>query len=486
MDNLLSLLGNLWAIFVIVLFFGGSIFVHELGHFLAARRRGVKVERFSIGFGPRIFGWRGRDGVEYRVSWLPFGGYVALPQLADLRLVEGESGEDVAALPPISYGTKVLVFVAGAVFNLLFALVLSTLLWVVGRPEPESITTTTIGYVVPRLQLPDRSEVESPAARAGLQPGDIIRAIDGRRITDWPSIQTALVLGTGVDGAGERLAVLTIERDGVLRDVPVAPLRVGEEKFRRIGVSSAWEPVVDSVAANSPAARLGVQAGDRLVTVAGGPVHSLEYALRRLESAPGPTLDLGFRRGDSVVTLAVPRPQAGQTHPLTGLAFTSHWRLRYQSPASQFAEVFDSTLRTLGSLVHPRGDLALANLSGPIGIGRGFWAAAKSDYPVHFAVWLAVLVNISLAIFNLLPIPVLDGGHIVLATIARLRGRPLPANFILTTQSVFIVLLFALMLYVTVFGDLRRIVSDYRADAQTRAATERPAPAPAEPPAPAP
>jgi len=481
LDNLLSLLGNLWAIVVIVLFFGGSIFVHELGHFLAARRRGLKVERFSIGFGPRIFGWRGRDGVECRVSWLPFGGYVALPQLADLRLVEGESGEDAAALPPVSYGTKVLVFVAGAVFNLLFALVLSTLLWLVGRPEPESITTTTIGYVVPQLQLPDGSQVESPAARAGLQPGDIIRAIDGRRITDWPSIQTALVLGTGVDGAGDRLAVLSIERDGVLRDIPVAPLRVGEEKFRRIGVSSAWEPVVDSVTADSPAARLGVQAGDRLVAVDGGPVHSLEYALRRLEGIPaGASLPFGFQRGDAVVTLAVPRPQAGQAHPLTGLALSSHWRLRYQSPASQFAEVFDSTLRTLGSLVHPRGDLSLSNLSGPIGIGRGFWAAAKSDYPIHFAVWLAVLVNISLAIFNLLPIPVLDGGHILLATIARLRGRPLPANFILTTQSVFIVLLFAMMLYVTVFGDLRRMVSEYRAE--SRAAGEKqPAAEPAQP-----
>ena len=131
MDILTSALGGAWSIFLIVLFFGGSIFVHELGHFLAARRRGVKVERFSIGFGPRIFGWRGKDGVEYRLSWIPLGGYVALPQLADMAEIEGGSSGDREPLPPISYATKIIVFVAGAVFNLLFAFALACIVWVV-------------------------------------------------------------------------------------------------------------------------------------------------------------------------------------------------------------------------------------------------------------------------------------------------------------------------------------------------------------------
>src|SRR5258708_21856116 len=115
-ELLRSLAGNIGSIFVIVLFFGGSIFVHELGHFLAARRRGLKISRFSIGFGPAIWKWQGKDGVDYRLSWLPFGGYVALPQLADLSVLEGES-EDAAQLPPISYGTKMIVFAAGALFE---------------------------------------------------------------------------------------------------------------------------------------------------------------------------------------------------------------------------------------------------------------------------------------------------------------------------------------------------------------------------------
>ncbi|MDE0769770.1 MAG: site-2 protease family protein, partial [Opitutaceae bacterium] len=112
-----------WATLMIILFFGGSIFIHELGHFLAAKWRGLHIERFSIGFGPRLFGWK-HQGIDYRISLLPLGGYVALPQLADMRGIEGENSLDDASMEPISYTSKVIVSVAGAVFNVLFALVL--------------------------------------------------------------------------------------------------------------------------------------------------------------------------------------------------------------------------------------------------------------------------------------------------------------------------------------------------------------------------
>jgi regulator of sigma E protease len=125
--------------------------------------------------------------------------------------------------------------------------------------------------------------------------------------------------------------------------------------------------------------------------------------------------------------------------------------------------------------------VTLSNLSGPIGIGLGFWRAAQSDYPVRFAIWFAVVLNLNLAIFNLLPIPVLDGGQMVFATIARLRRRALPANFIMSAQGVFMVLLLSLILYVSVF-DVKRLVRDVRAD---RAETHEPAaPAPKPPTAP--
>jgi hypothetical protein len=205
MDFLSSLFSNLWSLSLIVLFFGGSIFVHELGHFLAARRRGVKVTRFSIGFGPAIWKHTAKDGVEYRLSWIPLGGYVALPQLADMAAIEGESDVEAEKLPPITYTTKLVVFAAGAFFNIIFAFALATILWFAGRPAPEYLATTRIGYVIPTLKLADGSEAPSPAAAAGLKANDLIRQVDGRPVQDWNQFKSALVLGTGTQQDGQRV-----------------------------------------------------------------------------------------------------------------------------------------------------------------------------------------------------------------------------------------------------------------------------------------
>jgi regulator of sigma E protease len=463
MEFFTSVLGTVWSIFLIVLFFGGSIFVHELGHFLAARRRGVKVERFSIGFGPKIFGWKGKDGVDYRLSWLPLGGYVALPQLADMAELEGGSTVDVKSLPPVSYSTKVIVFVAGAVFNLIFAFLLATILWQIGRPAPESITTTKIGYVAATIKV-DGQDVASPAAKAGLQVGDVIRKVDGRAVNDWLQFKSALVLSTSVGETGDRSAVLTVERDGATRDIAVQPVRAGEDRFRTIGVAAAYLPVVEAVSPGSPAAILGFQAGDRFVGLNGVRLHSFDQLYDHLSKNKTAQTEITVSRASGEARLTVPALDDKKPNPFTGLQLTVPYQLLHDTPWHQFSDTVETTFRTFWSLISPRGDVSASNLSGPIGIGRGFWDAAQSDYPLRFATWFAILVNINLAIFNLLPIPVLDGGHILFATIGKLRGRPLPFNFIATAQSVFVVLLLGMMLYVTVFGDIRRLVRDYRAE----------------------
>lgn len=473
MEFLTSVLGTVWSILLIVLFFGGSIFVHELGHFLAARRRGVKVERFSIGFGPKIFGWRGQDGVDYRVSWLPLGGYVALPQLADMAELEGGSTVDVKSLPPVSYTTRVIVFVAGAVFNLIFAFLLATLLWQIGRPAPESVTTTKIGYIAATLKTSEGKDVQSPAAKAGLQIGDVIRQVDGRPVNDWLQFKSALVLSTQVGEAGDRSAVLTIERDGKTLDIPVEPVRAGEDRFRTIGVAAAYLPVVESVKPGSAAAQLGFQAGDRFVGLNGARLHSFDQFYDYVAKNKGRPSELTMARAGGEVRLTVPPFDEKKSNPFSGLQLTVPYQLLHDTPWHQFSDTVETTFRTFWSLISPRGDVSASNLSGPIGIGRGFWDAAQSDYPLRFATWFAILVNINLAIFNLLPIPVLDGGHILFATVAKLRGRPIPFNIIATAQSVFVVLLLGMMLYVTVFGDIRRLVRDYRADAAAKEQVEQ-------------
>jgi regulator of sigma E protease len=248
-----SIISNLGSIALVVFFFGGSIFVHELGHFWAARRRGVHVERFSIGFGPKIVSWRGQDGVEYRLSWLPIGGYVALPQLADMGVIEGENTTDTKALPPISYSTKIIVFAAGAAMNLVFALVLASVIWLIGEPLSSDMATTRIGYVSPTIELSDGTKVPSPASQAGLQIGDAVRAIDGVRVTDWSSLMQTLITSSGRDEYDQPMAVFTIERGGRELEIVLFPRLAGDEKYRRVGISPGYELIVHGVAAGSVA-----------------------------------------------------------------------------------------------------------------------------------------------------------------------------------------------------------------------------------------
>ncbi|MDD2762654.1 MAG: RIP metalloprotease RseP [Opitutaceae bacterium] len=475
-DLLQSLASSLWSIFLIVLFFGGSIFVHELGHFLAARRRGVRVERFSIGFGPKIFAWRGQDGVEYRVSWLPLGGYVLLPQLADMGAIEGGSETDLTKLPPVGYITKMLVFAAGAVFNILFAFLLACIVWFVGQPTSSELKTTKIGLVLPTIALPDGSTIPSPAFEAGFQVGDIIRAIDGNRVTNWPDLQQTLFAGGGRSADGRPKAVFTVERDGQTLELTVYPRLAGDERMRRIGIAPAEEFTVYEVKPGSPAAQAGLKMDDKIVALDGLPVfYSSTFADYLRKSIDRPVTLIVLRAGRQVTLTVSPRPKAKDVAEL-GLTFRSGYELVYPSPFAQIQDNVVMTFRVLAGLINPQSDLSVSKLSGPVGIMRVFAATAQSD--IRLVLWFTILVNVNLAIFNLLPIPVLDGGHMLFATIGRLRGQALPANFIMAAQSVFMVLLFSLILYVSFF-DVRRWARDARAEQ-----AESPLPAAAVPAAP--
>jgi len=467
-DFLTSLFSSIWSIFLIVLFFGGSIFVHELGHFLAARRRGVKVTRFSIGFGPAIWKHTARDGVEYRLSWIPLGGYVALPQLADMAAIEGEA-EDTEPLPPISYSTRMIVFAAGAFFNVLFAFALASILWVVGQPTSEELSTTRIGYIAKTITLADGTTVPSPALAAGLKVGDTIRAIDGTKVNDWPELLQTLVMSSGVSEDGQRRAVFSIERDGQLIDLPVYPRLSGEDNNRRVGISFAFTPIVASVPEKSFAQVIGLQPGDRLVELDRQRLLNLATLLDAMQEQPAKALTLVVERGTERVELRIPAERPKDTPAWFGAVYRTSFGLKHTNPFNQLSSQVVMTVRTLWSLIHPNSDIGISKLSGPIGIGKIYWDASEAGF--RYVLWIAILVNVNLAIFNLLPIPVLDGGHMLFATIGRLRGKALPVNFIAAAQSVFIVLLFTMIIYVSVF-DVRRIARDVRTDAQAKEAAD--------------
>src|SRR5437868_10942093 len=155
----------------VLVLFNLLIVVHELGHFLAARWRGLYIERFGVWFGKPI--WKKNiGGVQYSLGSLPFGGFVALPQLAPMDIIEGKADVDRSKLPPVSAIDKIIVAIAGPLFSVLLAFVIAGLIWIVGYPVSEADTTTTIGYVLP----------DSPALKTGLQPGDRVLEVDGKPV----------------------------------------------------------------------------------------------------------------------------------------------------------------------------------------------------------------------------------------------------------------------------------------------------------------
>jgi regulator of sigma E protease len=475
-DLLHSLFSSIWSIFLVVLFFGGSIFVHELGHFLVARRRGVHVERFSIGFGPAIFSRRGKDGVEYRLSWIPLGGYVLLPQLADLGSIEGKSEVDVDRLPPISYMSRMLVFVAGAVFNVLFALTLATIIWFVGQPTYAALRTTRIGNVAPTVTLADGKVVANPAAEAGLQQGDEIKSIDGQQVTDFEDIVNAVFLGKRRTEDGRRESKFVVERAGRILNVTVYPLLLGEDQYREAGVEPAQDLTAELALPGSPAEQAGVLRGDRIVSVDGVPMFSRSAVSEHLAQNPNRASVFVFDRGGQLITITIkPRIETGpngQTIARIGLQYRENIIVVHPTPWSQISENAAKTFRTLGSLISPTSDVGPSKLSSPLGIARVFYQQAQWD--IRRVLWFTILVNVNLAIFNLLPIPVLDGGQMLFATINRLRRRDLPANFIVATQSAFFVMLMSLILYVG-YHDVRRWAQDIRNEHTEAAAAQAPA-----------
>src|SRR5437762_1685521 len=438
----------LFILLEVLLLFNLLIVVHELGHFLAARWRGLYVEKFGIWFGKPI--WKKTvNGVQYSLGSLPFGGFVALPQLAPMDIIEGKADMDRATLPKISALDKIIVAVAGPVFSLLLALFFAAIVWAVGHPVSEADSTTVIGYVAPG----------SPAEKVGLQPGDKILAVDGKPVRRFMGMKDSISWDV-VRSEGDKIAV-KFQRDGTVRTVWAQPYKAETRGWRRQSVRQlliypAETPIIAKVEPNTPAATAGLQPGDIIRGFDQMPIYNPIALLEYISKHPQDQLVLHVERHGAKFSVPVKPtllPTDGAMKPRIGIQWdtTGIMSISHPNPIEQVYNSVTGTLKTIGAVASPKSDVRLQHLSGPVGIGRIYYLLFQSERGWQLALWFSVILNVNLAILNMLPIPVLDGGHIVLAIIESLRRKPVNMRVLEVVQTSCAALIILYMLYVTFF-----------------------------------
>ncbi len=433
----------------VVVLFNLLIVVHELGHFLAAKWRGLFIEQFGVWFGKPI--WKKEvNGIVYSLGSVPFGGFVKLPQLAPMDIIEGTADMDRATLPKISALDKIIVAIAGPLFSLLLALTFATIVWIVGHPVGESDVTTTIGYVMP----------DSPAAKVGLQPGDKILEIDGKRVTRFLGMGDSVSWDV-VRSEGATVSV-KFERAGNVQTVAVEPFRAQTNGWRRKSVRQllilpAETALIFSVEPNTPAAAAGLQAKDVVAGFNGTNIFNAFALSEYIEKHPDEQLTLQIERGqerrDVPIKPTLLSSEEGPPRPRIGIRWDTGGRISmdHPSPIEQVYKSLTSTLETLFAVASPKSDVKLQHMSGPVGIGRIYYLLFENERGWQLALWFSVILNVNLAVLNMLPIPVLDGGHIVLAIVEGIRRKPVNMRFLEIVQTGFAAIIIGYMLYVTFF-----------------------------------
>ncbi len=437
-------------IFIVVL--GVLIFFHELGHFLVAKLFGVGVERFSLGFGPRIFGKKiGRT--DYRVSIVPLGGYV--------KMIGDEPNapldpEDV----PVSFTHKhvakrSLIVAAGPLFNILLAVIIfSMVFFFAGLPSIRPIVRDV--------------QSNSPAERSGIQQGDLIQEINGRPLSSWMQIEERVA-----ESGGEPLS-LTIERDGKSIQTQVQPRQVSAQDvfgdeiiYYDIGISGVSQPgaVVDRVMPNMPAGKAGLQNGDMIVAVDGYPVESWETMHQIVSSSKGRPLIFKIKRDNRTFEVDI-QPKEVQEKDLLG-AKQSVYRIGILGAGPTIPEqdrvtvdfnIFEAiregldrtwyviaiSVKFFGKMF--QGQVPMESIGGPIRIAQ--MAQQQANEGLIQLFFFMAAVSVQLAILNLLPIPVLDGGHLLFFGIEAIQRRPVSTRLRETAQQIGIFLLILLMIFV--------------------------------------
>ena len=436
----------------VIVLFNLIIIVHELGHFLAAKWRGLYIERFGVWFGKPLWE-RTIGGVKYSLGSIPAGGFVALPQMAPMEALEGDSDVVREDLPQASVLDRIIVAAAGPLFSVLLAFAFAGIISLVGRPVSESERSAVVGY------LPEGS----PAAAAGLLPGDKILSVDGFEVSRFNGVGKNSVQWRVISGENETVD-LTYERDGETLSASIVPQAgqnraFGRDTLRRISALPITTPIVDKPIENTPAEAAGLLARDIIRAVNGEPVYHPAAVNKFITDADvGTPLTFTVERDGSLqeieIASAMITPEgATEAIPMIGIQWDLGGirELGFPSPMEQVRASVDTMFSTLGALFSPKSEVKAEHLSGPAGIMNLYYRLFESENGWRLAIWFSVVFNINLAILNMLPIPVLDGGHITLALIEGAIRRPINVKILQAVQTGCAALLIGFMIYVTFF-----------------------------------
>ena len=426
------------TIFAFLFVLGVLVFVHELGHFLAARRLGVRVLTFSLGFGPKLLKVR-RGDTEYCISVIPLGGYVKMA---------GENPDDPRTGRPDEFLSKTKwerfqILIMGPAMNIILAVVVMAIVLAQGAEVPiYQDQPPIVGAVSPG----------SPAEKAGIQRGDRILTVAGDQVDTWDDLFIAV--GTRPD----RDVALTVMRDGQTRPVSLRTVSEGSFEIGNIGVLPDINPIVASVIAGEPAERAGLKAGDVVIAVNGERMVTRPQFIEAISRNGGKEIDLTIERDEQQLHIAATPEQRGDRGML-GLYVTEPTRSFTPGPleAIQLSvqkniEFGGLIFKTLGGLFI--GETSPRQLMGPVAIAQLSGESAQAGWIALFTLMASISLNLGL--LNLLPIPVLDGGHILIMALEGVARR----DFSMAVKEKMLLAGFVLlmMLMVTViYNDLTRI-----------------------------
>lgn len=441
-----------------VFLLGPLVAIHEFGHYYVARKLGVKVLVYSIGFGPTLLKWTSKKtGIQYQLSALPLGGYVKMLDEREGNVKE----EDLPyAFNRQSPWKRIAIVAAGPLINLVFAILL---FWILFLPKQEQLSTK-IGKILP----------ESAAASAGLQVGDKIVLVDQKPISTWESLNFAVVNRVGETGTitvqaehQGQLKLFYLPINNFLKDQSISSF----EALGFLPYRPKIEPVIEKMADNSAASRQGMQVGDRVLSINNIQTPDWFDVVDIVKKSPETLLNFKLLRQGEVIDLQVmPQGRRDDMGHVTGvLGVQSHagkivipddyqQTIQY-SPVEAFGKALTKTYDISGMMLNSiakmiRGLIGLDNLSGPITIAKVAGQSAEMGWQTFIS--FMALMSVSLGILNLLPIPILDGGHLIYYFIEAIRGKPVSEHIQLIGLKIGMVLLGSMMV-LALFNDFMRL-----------------------------